>query len=348
MLEIIVQGLLKALALLLAFALFGVGAVAAWKWFMPGELWEFVEEDDISQHFELLRKHYLSPLWRLVTPKRSRVALGLSDCRASVCTINEKLRADHSHLSDREAQHDSVHERVERLKSELEALKGASERLREMWHDAGDKLSAELIHRGYDAYQQHLHRERDEAKRYARALRADVRKLIEALALRGIEMPAEADAFFDGRVADREESGPKIPGRVSRLSEALGQGLSSSAEARREIAECQEAASHLVEWTSEILVPLFDRKLDKQQEDARVLLALGDAHFDVVSPTRGEQSDGHYHEEIAQGAPTDDCPPGHVIRTVERGYIWRGIVLRKAKVVVAAQTPQRRENSQEA
>jgi len=114
-LEITVQGLLIALSCLVAFALFGVDAVAAWKWFMPGELWEFVEEDDISQHFNLLRRDYWLPLWRRVSPKQAGLPLELSDCRTSMHTIDEKARTDDHRLM-------SCTEKYRALLARIEAL----------------------------------------------------------------------------------------------------------------------------------------------------------------------------------------------------------------------------------
>lgn len=51
--------------------------------------------------------------------------------------------------------------------------------------------------------------------------------------------------------------------------------------------------------------------------------------------TAGESFRPEEHEAVAEAAPTEDVPEGHVTEVVQRGYRFPGGLLRPAKVVVA-------------
>jgi len=51
--------------------------------------------------------------------------------------------------------------------------------------------------------------------------------------------------------------------------------------------------------------------------------------------TAGESFRPEEHEAVAEAAPTEDVPEGHVAEVVQRGYRFPGGLLRPAKVVVA-------------
>jgi molecular chaperone GrpE len=67
--------------------------------------------------------------------------------------------------------------------------------------------------------------------------------------------------------------------------------------------------------------------------------------------TAGEPFRPEEHEAVAEAAPTEDVPEGHVLEVVQRGYSFPGGLLRPAKVVVArrpAKTPEAPPGASEA
>lgn len=99
------------------------------------------------------------------------------------------------------------------------------------------------------------------------------------------------------------------------------------------------------------LLPCFDnleRALGSGEEtDAKMLLmgvkmvneeiqrVLGEQGVRAVRPEPGSALDPNEHEAVSR-APSDEHPEGHVLMTLEAGYLIGEIMIRPARVIVAA------------
>ncbi|MCD6132802.1 MAG: nucleotide exchange factor GrpE [Deltaproteobacteria bacterium] len=52
--------------------------------------------------------------------------------------------------------------------------------------------------------------------------------------------------------------------------------------------------------------------------------------------TQGEVFNPHYHEAL-QVRQSDECPPNLILETLEKGYMYKDILIRPARVVVSAE-----------
>jgi molecular chaperone GrpE len=53
-----------------------------------------------------------------------------------------------------------------------------------------------------------------------------------------------------------------------------------------------------------------------------------------IAPVRGEAFDPHRHEAVMR-QPAEDVSPGHIVNTLQTGYLMGDTVLRPAKVSVS-------------
>jgi molecular chaperone GrpE len=62
--------------------------------------------------------------------------------------------------------------------------------------------------------------------------------------------------------------------------------------------------------------------------------ALASTGVERIAPARGEAFDPHRHEAVMR-QPADDISPGHIVNTLQTGYLMGDTVLRPAKVSVS-------------
>lgn len=182
----------------------------------------------------------------------------------------------------------------------------------------------------------------------------------------GDKKPAGAEAAQDGRENVPKKKPRGLKGRLAELEEELERVSSESAEnydrllrARAEFENLKKRTARDIELIHQRagerlvsrLLPVMD-DLEKAIEAAGgspqlgpmkegldlihkgLMEALTVEGVRAIDPV-GESFDPNYHEAILQ-KETRDADPGTVLEVLQRGYLMNGLVLRAAKVVVAA------------
>jgi molecular chaperone GrpE len=151
-----------------------------------------------------------------------------------------------------------------------------------------------------------------------------------------------------GRVAELEENLEKVS---SEASENYDGWLRARAEyenlKKRTVRDIQLTHQRAGEGLVSRLLPVLD-DLEKAIEAAGgamkegldliskgLLDALRDSGVAAIDPA-GEPFDPNVHEAIMQ-RPAEGSEPGTVLEVLQKGYLMNGLVLRAAKVIVAAE-----------
>jgi hypothetical protein len=147
--------------------------------------------------------------------------------------------------------------------------------------------------------------------------------------------PLEAEDWMPGPTSQPPAGLPEDP-------QAIGTYIHERLERRRRgfaaVQAAQDGAAACIGWARDALLPALDRLLDREDARQRIKSAMEEAGVREIAAEPGERSDGSRHEEIAQGAVSERYGPGQILQRVTRGYEWDGIVIRRAQVVVAANT----------
>jgi len=123
-------------------------------------------------------------------------------------------------------------------------------------------------------------------------------------------------------------------------SEMLRVGAQAIEDAQLRYKTSAEALLQVIEWSVKGLLPLLDAAMEAPESPSSFVSALKEAGIETIEPMQGTEANGREHEEVARGQASPHCPPGHVLRTIRRGYKCHNVVLRKAQVVVAISAQQ--------
>ncbi len=335
--EVLVQPFLSALLIV---TLLGGGGYLLLNWVISGK-WEFAPQDKQGLHNQHDYVEREVKELRSGVDQANRVLHKLSP---DLAYTEESVNTTHAAQKKLAGLYAKVLSRAAWLDKTANELVHLEERIARAWCDEGGEETASWLVQSYlRAYRERRGAELTAAEAEVQGLRRACMGVRQALRQAGELAPPVPSVALTG------QAGGGTPASSDEFLGAVSAHKRTAAVMRERLQQLGQAQTEMVEWMRNEAVPMIEQLLHDSGHTEHVgdtSPYAGLATVQVLHPQRGAESDGRYHEEIA--APTDDCPPGHVIRTVERGYIWRGIVLRKAKVVVAAQTPQRRENSQEA
>ncbi len=179
----------------------------------------------------------------------------------------------------------------------------------------------------------------------------------EALEAAGTDRPVTDDARFGAGAPEEPDQDAQLKELTSRLDEALAarkRALADFANYQRRAAEteAQAAEAGVARVVRSLLGVLdhFDLALNQRPEEVtlqqllggvkmardELLKALASHGLQRLQPSVGEEFDPHRHEAVMR-EPAGDVASDHIVSVVQTGYMMGDMVLRPAKVTVAAE-----------
>jgi len=134
---------------------------------------------------------------------------------------------------------------------------------------------------------------------------------------------------------------------LDRLQEIVEENNKRLSASRRHLEATQEQWSKLVDWTRNELLPRLDGLLDNEEMRQDIQRRLADCEIEIINPMHGEKSEPSLHEEFTRGPATPDCRPGHVIRTIRRGYLWKSTFVFRAAIIAVAVADEQQVGAEE-
>ncbi len=179
----------------------------------------------------------------------------------------------------------------------------------------------------------------------------------EASEAAGTDRPVTDDARFGAGAPEEPDQDGQLKELTSRLDEALAarkRALADFANYQRRAAEteAQAAEAGVARVVRSLLGVLdhFDLALNQRPEEVtlqqllggvkmargELLKALASHGLQRLQPSVGEEFDPHRHEAVMR-EPAGDVASDHIVSVVQTGYMMGDMVLRPAKVTVAAE-----------
>ncbi|MCH8005584.1 MAG: nucleotide exchange factor GrpE [Planctomycetes bacterium] len=179
----------------------------------------------------------------------------------------------------------------------------------------------------------------------------------EASEAAGTDRPVTEDARFGAGAPEEPGQDAQLKELTARLDEALAarkRALADFANYQRRAAEteAQAAEAGVARVVRSLLGVLdhFDLALDQRSQEItlqqllggvkmardELLKALASHGLQRLQPSVGEEFDPHRHEAVMR-EPAGDVASDHIVSVVQTGYMMGEMVLRPAKVTVAAE-----------
>ena len=179
----------------------------------------------------------------------------------------------------------------------------------------------------------------------------------EASEAAGTDRPVTEDARFGAGAPEEPGQDAQLKELTARLDEALAarkRALADFANYQRRAAEteAQAAEAGVARVVRSLLGVLdhFDLALDQRSQEItlqqllggvkmardELLKALASHGLQQLQPSVGEEFDPHRHEAVMR-EPAGDVASDHIVSVVQTGYMMGEMVLRPAKVTVAAE-----------
>ncbi len=179
----------------------------------------------------------------------------------------------------------------------------------------------------------------------------------EASEAAGTDRPVTEDARFGAGAPKESDQNAQLKELTGRLDEALAarkRALADFANYQRRAAEteAQAAEAGVARVVRSLLGVLdhFDLALDQRPEEitlqqlldgvkmarGELLKALASHGLQRLQPSIGEEFDPHRHEAVMR-EPAGDVVSDHIVSVLQTGYMMGEMVLRPAKVTVAAE-----------
>ncbi len=179
----------------------------------------------------------------------------------------------------------------------------------------------------------------------------------EASEATGTDRPVTEDARFGAGAPEEPGQDAQLKELTARLDEALAarkRALADFANYQRRAAEteAQAAEAGVARVVRSLLGVLdhFDLALDQRSQEItlqqllggvkmardELLKALASHGLQRLQPSVGEEFDPHRHEAVMR-EPAGDVASDHIVSVVQTGYMMGEMVLRPAKVTVAAE-----------
>ena len=179
----------------------------------------------------------------------------------------------------------------------------------------------------------------------------------EASEAAGTDRPVTEDARFGAGAPEEPGQDAQLKELTARLDEALAarkRALADFANYQRRAAEteAQAAEAAVARVVRSLLGVLdhFDLALDQRSQEItlqqllggvkmardELLKALASHGLQRLQPSVGEEFDPHRHEAVMR-EPAGDVASDHIVSVVQTGYMMGEMVLRPAKVTVAAE-----------
>lgn len=250
-------------------------------------------------------------------------ATGLTKIRATVTRLHEKKT--------------ELRQRVDGNAKVLDSIDEVNERIGRDWHERQRDAASRALNGALTQVREDLGRRRDGCQEACARWAAVMQGLgFEPVATTGTPEPTPLE--------DKQTDASAVRTHFPELADELRWVRSLQGT----VAHCQEEWAALVEHTREQLLPSIDARLDADSSD-ECKAALANCGIRVIAPSRGDVVDHERHEEVAKAPVSADCPHGHVVRTIERGWEWcdGNVVFRPAKVIVAVADEQPEETHRE-
>ncbi len=179
----------------------------------------------------------------------------------------------------------------------------------------------------------------------------------EASEAAGTDRPVTEDSRFGSGAPEETDQDAQLKELTARLDEALTarkRALADFANYQRRAAEteAQAAEAGVARVVRSLLDVLdhFDLALNQRPEEItlqqllggvkmardELLKALAGHGLQRLQPSVGEEFDPHRHEAVMR-EPAGDVASDHIVSIVQTGYMMGDMVLRPAKVTVAAE-----------